>query len=64
MLVQRGLARICRITFLNGTNRVRHAGGVAIYVNSFINTKVICKSSNDCEIEYLFVELSTKEIKY
>ena len=41
-------------------DRVRHAGG-AIYINSYINTKVISKSANDSHIEYMFVELSTKE---
>ena len=39
------------------TDRVRPAGGVAIYMKSNIKTKFFCKSPNESEIEYMFVEL-------
>lgn len=42
-------------------DRLSHAGGVAIYVKSNISFKFICKSPNESEIEYLFIELSSRD---
>ena len=43
-------------------DRRSRRGGVAIYVKSCISTKFICKS-DDSEIEYLFIELSSGQGK-
>ena len=44
-------------------DRLKHAGGVAIYIRSNVNFKYISKSSNDSEIEYLFIELCSGDSK-
>jgi len=43
-------------------DRFSHAGGVAIYVNKKLNSTVKCKHPLDSEIEYLFLELSGKDL--
>ena len=44
-------------------DRVGHAGGVAIYIKSDLQFKIINRSPNDNEIEYLFLELSSDDSK-
>lgn len=41
------------------SDRVRHAGGVAIYVKKNLKCKLSCKSARDEKIEYIFIEISS-----
>ena len=60
------IAALCNKLFeLNGykffrADRSTHAGGVAIYIQSELKSKLIFKSSCESKIEYVFVEISTK----
>ncbi|XP_022226291.1 uncharacterized protein LOC121403754 isoform X1 [Drosophila obscura] len=53
----------CRGYNVFRSDRVGHAGGVAIYINNKISAKILCKQGPDSAIEYLFLTITINRRK-